>query len=153
MDKLIHTLLHLVVQGVLATATILKGLVYPLWNHALASGTEGCEVYLRAARDIFARLVLSGEEDWGNDTVELQRVRVRRQDVLCAPRTTSFPSRRRRSHARVPRTRTACPCRAALRDAVQSSSFRGCIGISTSCAMPSTSLCNMARWTKALWSP
>jgi mediator of RNA polymerase II transcription subunit 12 len=42
-------------------------------------------VYLRAAHDIFARLVLSGEEDWGNDIVELQRVRVRRQDVFCAP--------------------------------------------------------------------
>jgi mediator of RNA polymerase II transcription subunit 12 len=80
-----HTLLHLVVQGVLATTTILKGLVYPLWNHALASGTEECEVYLRAAHDIFARLVLSGEEDWGDDIVEMQRVRVRRQDVFCAP--------------------------------------------------------------------
>jgi mediator of RNA polymerase II transcription subunit 12, fungi type len=83
--NLSHTLLHLVVQGVLATTTVLKGLVYPLWNHALASGTEECEVYLRAAQDIFARLVLSGEEDWGNDIVELQRVRVRRQDVFCAP--------------------------------------------------------------------
>ncbi|KAH9993507.1 hypothetical protein BJV74DRAFT_833136 [Russula compacta] len=83
--NLTHTLLHLVVQGVLTTTTILKGLVYPLWSHALASGTAECEVYLRAAHDIFARLVLSGEADWGSDIVELQRVRVRRQDVFCAP--------------------------------------------------------------------
>jgi mediator of RNA polymerase II transcription subunit 12 len=83
--NLTHTLLHLVVQGVLATTTILKGLVYPLWGHALASGTGECEVYLRAANDIFSRLVLSDEEEWGNDIVELQRVRVRRQDVFCAP--------------------------------------------------------------------
>ena len=83
--SLTHTLLHLVVQGVLATTTILKGLVYPLWSHALTSGTADCEAYLRAAHDIFARLVLSGEEDWGSDIVELQRVRVRRQDVFCAP--------------------------------------------------------------------
>ncbi|KAH8993017.1 hypothetical protein EDB92DRAFT_1944966 [Lactarius akahatsu] len=82
--SLTHTLLHLVVQGVLATTTILKGLVYPLWSHALASGTADCEVYLRAAHDIFTRLVLSGE-DWGSDMVELQRVRARRQDVFCAP--------------------------------------------------------------------
>ncbi|KAI9510086.1 hypothetical protein F5148DRAFT_1182339 [Russula earlei] len=77
--NLTHTLLHLVIHGVLATTTILKGLVYPLWSHALSSGTTGCEVYLRAAHDIFARLVLSGEEDWGSDIVELQR------DVFCAP--------------------------------------------------------------------
>ncbi|KAI0248197.1 hypothetical protein BJV78DRAFT_1334324 [Lactifluus subvellereus] len=83
--SLTHTLLHLVVQGVLATTTILKGLVYPLWSHALTSGTADCEAYLRAAHDIFARLVLSGEKDWGGDIVELQRVRVRRQDVFCAP--------------------------------------------------------------------
>jgi hypothetical protein len=38
--NLIHTLLHLVVQGVLVATTTLKGLVYPLRNHALASGTE-----------------------------------------------------------------------------------------------------------------
>jgi mediator of RNA polymerase II transcription subunit 12, fungi type len=82
--SLTRTLLHLVVQGVLKTTTILKGLVYPLWSHALISGTAECEVYLRAAHDIFARLVLSGEEDWGSDIVELQRVRVRRQDVFCA---------------------------------------------------------------------
>ncbi|KAH9053238.1 hypothetical protein EDB87DRAFT_1711186 [Lactarius vividus] len=82
--SLTNTLLHLVVQGVLATTTILKGLVYPLWSHALASGTADCEVYLRAAHDIFTRLVLSGE-DWGSDMVELQRVRARRQDVFCAP--------------------------------------------------------------------
>lgn len=82
--SLTHTLLHLVVQGVLATTTIMKGLVYPLWSHALASGTADCEVYLRAAHDIFTRLVLSGE-DWGSDMVELQRVRARRQDVFCAP--------------------------------------------------------------------
>ncbi|KAH9166651.1 hypothetical protein EDB89DRAFT_2128588 [Lactarius sanguifluus] len=85
--SLTHTLLHLVVQGVLATTTILKGLVYPLWSHALASGTADCEVYLRAAHDIFTRLVLSGE-DWGSDMVELQRVRARRQDVFCAPHLT-----------------------------------------------------------------
>ncbi|KAI0293333.1 hypothetical protein B0F90DRAFT_1763644 [Multifurca ochricompacta] len=83
--SLTHTLLRLVVQGVLATTTILKGLVYPLWSHALVSGAGECEVYLQAAHDIFARLVLSGEEDWGSDMVELQRVRVRRQDVFCAP--------------------------------------------------------------------
>jgi len=83
--NLTHTLLHLVVHGVLATTTILKGLVYPLWSHALVTGTADCEVYLRAAHDIFERLVLSGEEDWGNDIVDLQRVRVRRQDVFCAP--------------------------------------------------------------------
>jgi mediator of RNA polymerase II transcription subunit 12, fungi type len=83
--NLTHTLLHLVVQNVLATTTILKGLVYPLWSYALSSGSADCEVYLRAAHDIFARLVLSSEEDWGNDTVELQRVRVRRQDVFCSP--------------------------------------------------------------------
>ncbi|KAI9448864.1 hypothetical protein BJY52DRAFT_1309908 [Lactarius psammicola] len=82
--SLTHTLLHLVVQGVLATTTIMKGLVYPLWSHALASGTADCEVYLRAAHDIFTRLVLSGG-DWGSDMVELQRVRARRQDVFCAP--------------------------------------------------------------------
>jgi len=83
--NLTHTLLHLVVQNVLATTTILKGLVYPLWSYALSSGSADCEVYLRAAHDIFARLVLSSEADWGNDIVELQRVRVRRQDVFCSP--------------------------------------------------------------------
>jgi mediator of RNA polymerase II transcription subunit 12 len=83
--NLTHTLLRLVVQNVLATTTILKGMVYPLWSYALSSGTADCEVYLRAAHDIFARLVLSGEEDWGNDIVELQRVHVRRQDVFCSP--------------------------------------------------------------------
>ena len=82
---LIHTLLHLAMQGVLATATALKGLVYPPWDHALASGTEGCEVYLRTAHDIFARLVLSGEEGWESDAVELQRMLARCQDVFCAP--------------------------------------------------------------------
>jgi mediator of RNA polymerase II transcription subunit 12 len=82
--SLTHTLLHLVVQGVLATTTILKGLVYPLWSHALASGTADCEVYLRAAHDIFTRLVLSGE-DRDSDMVDLQRVRARRQDVFYAP--------------------------------------------------------------------
>lgn len=83
--NLTHTLLHLVVQNVLATTTILKGLVYPLWSCALASGRAECEVYLRAAHDIFARLVLSGEEDWCSDIVDMQRVRVRRQDVFCSP--------------------------------------------------------------------
>ena len=82
--SLTHTLLHLVVQGVLATTTILKGLVYPLWSHALVSGTADCEVYLRAAHDIFTRLVLS-DEDLDSDMVELQHVRARRQDVFCAP--------------------------------------------------------------------
>ncbi|KAI0259684.1 hypothetical protein BC834DRAFT_606637 [Gloeopeniophorella convolvens] len=79
------TLLHLVVQGVLATTTVLQGLVYPLWGHALAAGAPECAVYLRAAHDIFARLVLCGEDDWAGDFTELQRVRARRQDVFCAP--------------------------------------------------------------------
>jgi hypothetical protein len=83
--NLIHTPLHLVVQGVLATAMALKGLVYPPWDHALASGTEGCEVYLCTAHDIFARPMLSSEEGWEGDVMELQRVRVRCQDVFCAP--------------------------------------------------------------------
>ena len=78
-----------------------------------------CEVYLRAAHDIFARLVLSGEEDWGNDMAELQRVRVRRQDVFC--HTTFLPSRWCHSHARIPRARTHAELRpraVGLRDAV-----------------------------------
>jgi len=108
-----HTLLHLAVQGVLATTTVLKGLVYPLRSHALASGMGECEVYLRVAHDI-SRPVLSNEEEWGNDIVELQRVRVRRQDVLCAPHFSH-------SYARVPRPPHVPPERrprtAALRDA------------------------------------
>ena len=39
--------------------------------------------------------------------VELQRVRVRCQDVFC--RITSFPSRRCHSHARIPRACTHVP--------------------------------------------
>ena len=118
--SLTHTLLHLVVQGVLATTTILKGLVYPLWNHALTSGTADCEVYLRAAHEIFTRLVLSGEE-LGTDMVELQRVRARRQDVFCAPHLSllvgSIPTLVFLEHAQhVPADLR--PRAAALRDAV-----------------------------------
>jgi hypothetical protein len=72
-------------QGVLVTAMILKGLVYPPWNHALALGMEGCKVYLHAAHDIFVCPMLSSKEDWGNDIVEVQCVWVQCQDIFCTP--------------------------------------------------------------------
>jgi hypothetical protein len=46
--SLTHTLLHLVVQGVLATTTILKGLVYPLWSHALMPRERPTARYISA---------------------------------------------------------------------------------------------------------
>ncbi|KAI0045300.1 hypothetical protein FA95DRAFT_1495630 [Auriscalpium vulgare] len=88
------TLLYLVVQGVLSTTTILRGLVYPLWSFALTEGghlaSQPPSVYLRAAHDLFAQLILHNEA--GVDFtlspinfIQLQRIIARRQDVFAEP--------------------------------------------------------------------
>lgn len=81
----------------MSTATILKGLVYPLWQLALKPPVPGTlqaksqpsEVYLRAAHDIFARLLLhtDGTSDGipPTDFIECQRIRTRRADVFQEP--------------------------------------------------------------------
>ncbi|KAI0068850.1 hypothetical protein BV25DRAFT_1904185 [Artomyces pyxidatus] len=91
------TLLCLVVQGVLSTTTVLRGLVYPLWSYALSDNgqlsSQPSDVYLRAAYDIFSRLVLRTEWGAGDllppvDFIELQRIIARRQDVFYEPHLT-----------------------------------------------------------------
>jgi hypothetical protein len=90
-DCVIFALLFLVVHGALAATTVLQGLVYPLWQFALAPPAasppaQAPDVYLRAAHDIFARLLLNtactpdGIPPAG--AVQLQRVRTRRGDVF-----------------------------------------------------------------------
>ncbi|KAI0026676.1 hypothetical protein K488DRAFT_65362, partial [Vararia minispora EC-137] len=95
-DCVIFALLFLVVHGALSATTVLQGLVYPLWQFALAApdGAHGTtaqspEVYLRAAHDIFARLLLNTACTTDGipptNFMDLQRVHTRRQDVFVRP--------------------------------------------------------------------
>lgn len=96
-DCVMVALLYLTVQGALSTTTILQGLVYPMWQRALnpppPGGTQAIsqppEVYLRAAHEIFARLMLrtegNGDEIPPTDFIQSQRIRTRRQDVCAEP--------------------------------------------------------------------
>ncbi|KAI0311143.1 hypothetical protein OF83DRAFT_1152155 [Amylostereum chailletii] len=91
-DCVIIALMYLIVHGALSTTTVLQGLVYPLWEIAHGSpegvgqASQSSEVYLRAAHDVFARLLLhdacGADGIPPNDRVELQRVRTRRQDAF-----------------------------------------------------------------------
>lgn len=92
-DSVIFTLLYLVVHGALTATAVLKRLVYPLWQHALEvfEGPERAneqtpEVYLRAAHDVFARLLLNTactpDGIPPNTFIDLQRIATRRQDVF-----------------------------------------------------------------------
>jgi mediator of RNA polymerase II transcription subunit 12, fungi type len=94
-DCVTVALLYLLVQGVLSATTILEGLVYPLWERVLDPPEGGettvqlPELYLRAAHDIFARLLLreDGTDDGVPplDFIEFQRVHTRRRDVFQEP--------------------------------------------------------------------
>ncbi|THH13392.1 hypothetical protein EW146_g6819 [Bondarzewia mesenterica] len=96
-DCVMVALLYLTMQGALSTTTILQGLVYPMWQRALnpssPAGVQAIsqppEVYLRAAHEIFARLMLrtegSGDEIPPTDFLQSQRIRTRRQDVFADP--------------------------------------------------------------------
>lgn len=92
-DSVIFTLLYLVVHGALTATTVLKHLVYPLWKHALnvfegpePANQQPPEVYLRAAHDVFARLLLNTactpDGIPPNTFIDLQRIATRRQDVF-----------------------------------------------------------------------
>ncbi|TFY65710.1 hypothetical protein EVG20_g5379 [Dentipellis fragilis] len=90
-------LIHLAAQGALSTTTILEGLVYPLWRLSLQAVTgvtgqtiqQPPEVYLRAAHDHFARLLL---HDRGSEEgvppitlIDYQRIRTHRLAVFQEP--------------------------------------------------------------------
>ncbi|VDC06366.1 unnamed protein product [Peniophora sp. CBMAI 1063] len=93
-DSVIFTLLYLVVHGALTATTVLAHLVYPLWKRALEvfnghqpkENEQPPEVYLRAAHDVFARLLLNTactpDGIPPNTFIDLQRIATRRQDVF-----------------------------------------------------------------------